>query len=364
MQTTQPSNHSKPSRFFVSLIWGVLVFIVICVGLEFACRSPLIQQILPERSVGSYHAQFEIKWFKLEDYVLQNNGVDVIILGNSMVNTGINPQILAARYKELTGTNLRIFNFGIEGLTVAPLSQVAQILEQKYHPGTILLYTEMRDYIAGNGDDVQTQFLTNHWISSELGTPSWQGSLIDSSAALQHLLSLRDWSRSDFLDSYLIDLQRIKGTTANGYEADYRTGKDVDKVPDPNDPAETANFALFKNYSIDPARIKDLQSILQLQGKNTQVMVADFPAFITYYRYTTADVVSNYDRDIAQIVNQAGSVYLPAVPYDLISLPDRADNHHLNYKGAALYSSLLAEQLAKLCSQQQECLTPAGETQP
>jgi hypothetical protein len=354
----------RPSRFFVSLIWGVLVFIALCIGFEFACRSSIINQLLPVRSVGSYHAQFEIKWFKLEDYVRQNNGVDVIILGNSMVNTGIDPQILAERYKELTGKDLRIFNFGIEGLTVAPLADVAQILEQKYHPGTILLYTEMRDYIAGNGNDVETQFLQNAWMRSLLGTPSLQASLISSSSALQHLLPYRNWSQIDFLDSYVIDTQRIAGTTPDGYEADYRTGKDVDKVPDPNDPAEQANFALFKNYTMDPSRIKDLQSIIQLQDQGTKVLVAEFPAYITYYRYTSADVVANYNHDIAQIVGNTGSVYLPAVSYDLITLSYRSDNHHLNYKGAALYSTLLAEQLAALCNGQQDCLAAAKGSQP
>jgi hypothetical protein len=354
----------RPSRFLASLIWGVLVFIVLCFGFEIACQAGALDRVFPLRSVGSYHAQFEIKWFKLEDYVRQNGGVDVILLGNSMVNTGIDPDILAARYKELTGKDLRIFNFGVEGLTIAPLEKVAQILQDKYHPGSIILYTEMRDYIASNGVDVENQFLSNAWMQYHLGSPSLTGQLISSSSALQHLLPLRNWSRADFLDSFIVDLQRVNGMTASGYEADHKTGKDVDKVPDPNDPAEQPEFALFKDYTMAPERITDLKNIIALQDQGTQVLVAEFPAYVTYYRYTSADVVAKYNQAIASLVKADGSVYLPAVPYDEITLADRSDNHHLNYKGAPLYSSLLGEQLAELCNQQGVCLSAAKAVQP
>jgi hypothetical protein len=367
IQTELPSEspaHKRPSRFIASLIWGVLAFIVLCIGFEIVCQTGVIDRVFPLRSVGSYHAQFEIKWFKLEDYVRQNGGVDVILLGNSMVNTGIDPDILAARYKDLTGKDLRIFNFGVEGLTIAPLEKVAQILEDKYHPGSIILYTEMRDYIASNGVSVENQFLSNDWMQDQLGNPSPSGELISSSKALQHLLPLRNWSRADFLDSFIVDLQRVDGMTASGYEADNKTGKDVDKVPDPNDPAEQPEFALFKDYTLAPGRITDLQNIIALQNQGTQVLVAEFPAYISYYRYTSADVVAKYNQEITSIVKEAGSVYLPAIPYDQITLADRADNHHLNYKGAPLYSGLLAEQLAELCNQQGVCLSAAKAVQP
>lgn len=353
--------HRQPSRFIVSLIWGVLAFIALCIGFEFACQASLLNQQLPVRSVGSYHAQFEIKWFKLEDYVRQNGGVDVIILGNSMVNTGVDPEILAARYRELTGTDLRIFNFGVEGLTVAPLSTLAQILEERYHPGTLLLYTEMRDYTAANGLPVETQFMANDWIKAQQSTADLKGRLIDSSAGLQRLLPFRNWSRADFLDTYLMDVRRIKETTSQGYEADKNTGSNIDQIPDPNDPEEKKSYDLFSNYSMDSKRIADLLKIIDLQNLGTKVLASEFPVYPTYYAYFGPEsVVEKYHQDIEQIVSNANSHFLPAVSYKLLPLEDRVDNHHLNFRGAPLFSELLAEQLADLCKQQQNCLQKAA----
>lgn len=355
------TKRSQPSRFIQSVIWGVLIFIVLCIGAELAFRLPTVENLFPVRSVGSYHTQFEIKWFKLQEYVQQKGGVDVILLGNSMVNTGIDPDILAARYKELTGQHLRIFNFGVEGLTVAPIEKIAQILEAKYHPGTILLYTEIRDYAANNGLDVQEQFLGTDWMQYRMGESSFEGWLIDSSRALQYLLPFRNWSSATFLDDYAVAQQRFKKTTAAGYEADQTVGENVDQVPNPNDPEEALSYKMFKTYSMDAGRIEDLRQIIQLQNQGTKVLVSEFPVYPTYFDYFSAGVPEQYHQQITQIIKNAGSLYLPALAYDEIPLDGRADNHHLNYKGAPIYSNLLAEELAALCTQQQNCLRPAAK---
>ena len=351
----------QPSHFFVSLIWGVLLFILLCIGLEAAFRVPAINRHFPLRSVGSYHAQFEIKWFKLQEYVHQNGGVDVILLGNSMVNTGIDPAVMAARYKELTGADLRIFNFGVEGMTVAPLSTLAKMITERYHPGTVLLYTEMRDYVGANGVSVETQFLSNDWIKNQLGSQTPKGGLIESSAALKFILPFRDWSRSDFLDSFFMDLRRVKETSTQGYEADQNIGTGIDIAPDPNDPKEQKSFELFSNFIIDSSRANDLRRIINLQSSGTKVLVTEMSVYPTYYIYFGDESVhQKYLTDIDKIVKDSGSHFIPALPYDLIPLDGRSDNHHLNFQGAPLYSNLLAEKLASLCLEQQICLTAAA----
>jgi hypothetical protein len=319
-----------------------------------------MDQTLPMQSVGNYHTQFETKWFKLEEYVKQNGGVDVILLGNSMVNTGVDPEVVAARYKELTGQDVRIFNFGIEGLTIAPLSDLAQILMDKYHPGVIIVFTEMRDYIAGNGDDVADKFLANAWVQQQLGHPSVEGFLESNSLALQHLLPFRYAGRADFLDTYILDVRRLTETTAQGYEADRQVGENIDTLPNPSSPEDAKTFALFKNYAMAQSRVADLQSILAYKSEGTTVIVTELPTYKTYYAYLeNASDQQNYEKELQQLVSAGGGFYLPEVSPDLIPLADRVDNHHLNFKGAPIYSNLLAEQLAALCSEQMVCLLPS-----
>jgi len=349
--------------FIHACLIGLLVFGLLFSVLEAAFRLNWLLKLLPMRSVGDYHTQFEQKLFKLDDYVQVNGGVDVILLGNSMINTGIDPAILAERYQELTGQSLRVFNFGIEGLTIAPLSDVAQILTDRYHPGTILLFTEMRDYVKSNGVEVETNFLDNVWIQSQLGKPSLGGTFIEHSLALKHLLSLRNWTRSDFVATYKINLERMANTTAQGYEADLNIGKNITRVPDPENKNDQAAFELLQNFVMDPDRIADLNSILSLQNSGTQILVTEVPVYPTYYAFFgEAGVREQYLTDIAHIVKEGKSVFLPAVDETIIPLYGRADNHHLNYLGAPIYSRYLAEELAAYCLRHNTCLSAAPET--
>lgn len=344
-----------------SLVIGLVAFLVLLGLAEYAYRrQPLTEQV-NLRSLGVYHSQFEIKWFKLQDYARRHNGVDVILVGNSMVNTGINPQVLARRYEEQTGDSLRIFNFGIEGLTVAPNADLVKVLVEEFHPGSIVFVTEMRDYTAANGLEVESQFLSDEWLSAHIsGSSSPRSWLKDNSAILQKLLTLRNWSRADFLDNLLMSIRRYGDTSGSGYEADRNTGENIDQPPNPADPKEQENFELFSNYSMDPGRIADLQRILANGSEKRTVFVTEMPIYPTYFVYFGGEPVhAQYLSDLQEIVANDRAVFLQPVSWELIPMEGRVDHHHLNYIGAPLYSELLADQLADSCVQNQVCLLHA-----
>ncbi len=371
MNSTRPSDQfsTKPPRSFLgSCLLGVLAFTLLFGTLEAVFRLNLFPSFLPLRSIGSYHAQFEQKLFKLEDYVKKHGGVDVIILGNSMVNTGIDAARLGYHYQNLTGQKLRIFNFGVEGLTINPISDLAEILVKKFHPGTLIVFTEMRDYVAGNGVDVENTFLDNSWINYEMGQFSLSGVAAEHSLALQHLLSLRNWSRSDFFDSYQSSLVRFNAIAESGYERDMKTvsSEIITRVPDPKDAQDADLFAQFKNFELAPERITALERILSLQTKGTQILVSEIPTYPTYYAYFGSENVrKQYLAELAEIISTSGSTFLPSINESLIPLEGRSDNHHLNLYGAPIYSYLLAGQLVDLCDEQKICLAAAqGVDQP
>jgi hypothetical protein len=359
------------------MVFSVPVFLLMLFGLEILSRQHQFNYIFPLRSLGSFHSQFEIKWFKLQDYVQANGAVDVILIGNSMVNTGIDPRILESEYETLTGQKLRIFNFGVEGLTVKTNSKIADILYEKYHPGTILVGTEMRDYVLANDVDVTAKFESNAWFKSQVEKrntlESW---LISNSSGLQRLLVLRNWSSFDFLDNFLVTIQRYYRTKASGYEPDLYVfnnplfikedptrGEEITKHPDPNDPSEKIYFDLFSNFKIDPSRLSDLKSILALHSRGVQVFVTEMPVYPTYFDYFGGESVhQKFLTDIKQSISENRGIFLDPVAWDLFPLEDRVDNHHLNYLGAPLYSQLLAQQLAEECFSHKQCMIPADDS--
>ncbi len=179
LQDPAPGRATHPRSLITSLIIGTLLFLGLILLFEGLFRWTRLDQVFSWRSLGIYHGQFEIKWFALKDYARQNGGVDVLLLGNSMVNTGIDPDVLAAEYESLTGESLRVFNFGVEGLTIAPNSVIARILNAKYHPGTIIFVTEMRDYAAANGLEIEQQLLSDEWMIARQGGEETARSLVE-----------------------------------------------------------------------------------------------------------------------------------------------------------------------------------------
>jgi hypothetical protein len=357
-QAAPPHSPPNPKGYSVlkTFIIAFIVFVLISAALEGAARTKSIQKILPRKSYGNFHAQFEIKWQKLEAFARENGGVDVILLGSSMVNTGIDPAIFSAEISD-SGTPLRVFNFGVEGLTVVPMADLSRLLVDTYHPSTIIYFTELRDYLAGNGDDAAQTFLANDWLHYKLGQNDALGWTVDHSAALQRLLPLRNWARADFLDTYLNDLRRLENTHPNGYEPEIQKSEFTGTPPDPNNPDDKKLFEAYSNYKIDPQRLESLRQILLLREKGTYIVVTEFPAYPGFYTYFGGlQVHTDYLARVSAYVKEQGGMFVPPVDPDLIPLDGRSDDHHLNQDGARLYSALLGQQFADLCKLENICL--------
>ncbi len=340
-----------------SVIVPIAILLVLFVFFELLARSPLVQRVSPMRSFGNYHTQFEIKWQRLDQFVQDNGGVDVILLGNSMVNTGIDPEVFAKYFSATGEETLRVFNFGVEGLTIVPMVDLTRLLIETYHPAAILYYTELRDYIAGNGDDVAESFLANGWLQYRMGQNSITGWIVDHSVALQSLLAWRNWTRDDFPDTYLQNLRRWENTRPDGYEPEIQLSKFKGELPDPNDPDDQQFYALYGNYTIDPGRLEALKTLLALDNSGTNIWITEFPASPGFYDYFGGQQVhADYLNEISVYIADHGGVFVPPVNPNLIPLMGRNDDHHLNFIGARIYSGLLSRQLSKICDVQRFCL--------
>jgi len=358
MPEPTPTQSRRSRSLIISLVIGVLLFAAASLLLEGLYRWTRLDGLINPRSLGLFHNQFEIKWFELKDFVRENGGVDVILLGSSMVNTGIDPDVFSEQYASATGWELRVFNFGVEGFTISPNTEVARLLVQEYHPATLVFVTEMRDYVAANGLEVERQVLSDEWLDARLtGTWSLRTRLKEKSKLVQHLLPYRNWSRADFPDTFLMSLRRFGDTTSAGYEPDQKTASQLDVPPDPNSPDDRALFDMFSNYAIDPERLTDLADIISLQQEGTQVIITELPLHPSYFTYFGGeDIHRQYLAQLVPFIESAGGVFLPPPSSGLIPPQYRSDRFHLNYKGAPLYSRLLADQLSALCQTESVCM--------
>jgi hypothetical protein len=338
-----------------SFLIRTIIAIMLTVGLvEFAARTLWAQKTFTYRSVGNFDYQFEIKWFRLPEYVKQNGGVDVIILGSSLVNNGIDPDVMAQEYYEQTGISLRIFNFGLEGLSINPNSVMAKILVDQYHPALLIYVTEMRDYNAGVGLEKEQSFMADPWIQYKQGKINPTGWLIDHSLALQYFLPYKNWTRVDFPQTIHLFRYRSLKTSASGYEVENVIASNIDIPPDPNNPDEKINFETFGNYKIAPSRLQNLESILSLGKKgDTKVLIVEMPVHPTFYVYVGGEAVhKQFQQALSSFVLKEGAYFIPAESCSDIPLAGRANRWHLNKLGAPIFSTCLGKQIAILANEQ------------
>jgi hypothetical protein len=355
------------TRALLTLLLAAAFLVAFFLVLEVVARKGFLNKISTRESLGIYPTPmgqyFEIKWYGLQKYVARNGGVDVILIGSSVMNTGINPDIVAETYFNMTGTQLRIYNFGVEGLNIVPNSVYAKILVQKYHPALLLFGTIPRDYLASDNVDVNQQFLLSPWIEFESGEWNLAGYLIDQSVALNRYLPYRNWMRSDFLHTrYAIDY-RTSRTSFSGYELENNTGANLDQPPDPNSPDEQETFAKYRDFKIDQARLGCLQSILNLQKiGDTRVIVMDMPLNPTFYDYMGGlSVYQEYQHEIASTVAASGVLFFPSNGDPQIPANGRSDRVHLNKVGAPVLSAYLGTQLAILTKNGGTQFTNSGQ---
>ena len=334
------------------------------VALEGLARTEFIQDKFQVASLGNYHYLFEVKWFQLERYVEKHGGVDVIFMGSSLVNSGIVPGEVNQAYVEMTGGEpLRIFNFGIEGMTIQPNSVVTELLIETYHPQAIIFGTEIRDYYAKNGVVVAERFLSDDWVQYRLGDFSVRGWMADNSTAYRYFLAYRNWMTWEFHDNHAIVLHRTAILKEDGYDVENRVATEHTLLPDPSNDEDREAIEFFAGFEIDDGRLENLQTIIDL-GKEHGVTIIflEMPVVPTFYGYFERGEEEHvqFIEVISEIITSNGNVLIPSPPEDIFPEDGRSDRVHLNKFGAPVYSQYLGVWLANLAENEGLILSNEG----
>jgi len=336
----------------LSVLWkGLLVFLVLLIGLECIARLPAVRSRIPLRSFGFSDYLFEIKWQKLKSYTDENGAPDVIILGNSMVNTGIDPLVINSRLNELSGKSLTIFNFGVEGLNLASVPQVAKIILENYHPKVLIIGTDIRDYSLRMDQEPTLEFLKTDWLRYKAGSFTLNGWLIDHSVLLQDFLLARNWYQPDFHDQFMTVYKRFKDVNAAGYELDRHLPDTAYQAPDPANPSDKTLFDQFRNYTYDAGRLAILVQLVELGRQyDTSVIFLEMPLQKTMYQFFDQPDQTRVEflGLIQPIIQKAGGNLIETPIYTDIPDADWGNRTHLNLNGAPIFSKYLAEQLVKV----------------
>lgn len=347
----EPDRQPRHPRISTVVWLGLLIFIVLLLGLEGTARLPQIQNKIPIKSFGFSNSLFEIKWVKLEQYVNKNGVPDVIIVGNSMVNTGIDPLVVEQQIKDSTGKSLSVFNFGVEGLNLTAVQNLAKLIVITYHPKFLVAGTDIRDYSSRLDQIPSEQFNNTAWLKYKLGYVSPPGWIIDHSRLIQYFLLIQNWTKADFSSQLLTIAKRFKDTNSAGYELDRHVPEADYKNPDPQSSTDQPLFKIFKGYTLDPDRI-DLLNSISIYGKHngSRIIFLEMPLQKTMYQFFDQpdQTREEFIGKIKPVIAQSGNKLIESPIYSSIPDADWGNRTHLNLYGAPVFSRFLADELIKL----------------
>ncbi|MBN1119727.1 MAG: hypothetical protein JXJ17_01495 [Anaerolineae bacterium] len=304
-------------------------------------RIPFIEKRLPAPGIGSPHLMFEYKLNQMDQLIEDGAGFNCIIVGSSIAYRGIHPGALAESIQSEPGADpLRCYNFGLSQVTASEVGVITPVLVKRYDLDWVIYATSIRDYTDKAGDQAKLALLNTPWMIAAQGQPSLAGWLSHHSRLYQTYLSFSQWFREDLWNEH----QRIAETPfIDGYEP--FPAAEGAGLPSPDDFPVWLSIQ-FEDYEVSENDLQGLDQLLALDHNGIHVVVVEMPLPATYHTmYTPAD----YDDFLTAVRDHTGAAGVPLIeaPADLIPTDGWADYHHLNEKGAAIFSTWLGHELAQ-----------------
>ena len=321
-------------------LWrGLILFLGLVLGwmlvAEFIARTPLGSE-LPPPSVGADSFEFDIKVFYLEQSIRQNGPLDCLIVGDSMTNNGLDPNLISQAYEAQTGVSLHCFNFGMPALTLDASGPLAQALANHFHPRLLIFVLSQRDFEIEYGHPFR-HVATTDWTEYNLGKTSMRGWAVNSLYGYRYYLFTQYWlnpaNRVSFSNAW-------RDITSRGFSPIFGF-RNPPKIFPPNTTFNTD----------DPAAAQGFKGLLDIQNGTTSLLIVDAPLQPSYYQ-----IVLGTPEDYARSYVEPMQAYFEPlhIPFWLtrelsLSIPDQAwhDSLHVNENGVPIFSAWLGRELAK-----------------
>lgn len=311
-----------------------------------------LDRILKEPSMGIRHSEFGPKFQQLQRIVERDGGIDCVFIGNSTVNNALVPEIFSATFLDITGEEMRCYNFAIDAIPASVAAGLAGIIAEEFHPD-ILIYGLVARDLALSPQDKETALIEDaDWYRYRQGEFNVAGWLYEHSFLFRYRELMFRLARLDFEEAFADDDRGIVGEM--GFIP--MTGQDVDtRIPPSQDDALFSvrrSFEVLFDYAIQPAQLLGLEGLMRLNGPAMQVIVVEMPSPKTRLNFFK-DGEADYQRFLNQVSRTASANDVPFITTtDQDLFPDDAwfDYSHVNEKGAVIFSEWLAERVSEAVS--------------
>jgi hypothetical protein len=330
-----------------------LLFAVAAAGvLEALARREAFRERWSPESVGSGQQQLDRKLVLLREMIAGPGPVDALFLGSSQVHRAVDPTEVEARIRAVSGRELRLFNFGLNGISEVGQVPVARILAKKYRPR--LLVVGVSSYGMDDRRDIRfgEALEASPWFRYHSGRPSLDGFLLEHSSAIRQYQGYLFWSNPD-AEQLEIQERAVSGMAGDGH-GPFEPGRFRDV-----DDEAAKDLAEFR---VSPSHVDALDRLFALRSPELAIVAVEMPVH--------PHVIERFGRGAADheaaLAAIAGVAARHGVPFWRFPaeppIPADAwhDFVHLNRRGTALYSAWLGERLGEALKGGQVTLPGSG----
>ncbi|MBI5713553.1 MAG: hypothetical protein HZC38_09060 [Chloroflexi bacterium] len=314
---------------------AVFIFLLIGAG-EILLRIPIVESFLPTPSYGNGGPELGVKVRKLDAYIRQHGAVDCLFVGSSVVDSDVDPEVFSREYKARTGKDIVCFNFGLAGMAPSSIEITARFLIARYRPRILIYGVSMGDFstkFSWQGVDLYS----TPWTTYLTGKFSIEGWLIENSYSYRYFDSARYvW---DF--NYRQPFGKLGRLTASGFDRATIIVKDVGDLS-----------YVDAEYEVHPLALNGLQRFIQLNDRETQILLFEEPVHPQAMALFGDDF---YSQRFLSVVRK--TIHDPNVPFIeiqnqvVIPVEGWKDPSHLNVWGAEVFSKWLSQHVADVLLQ-------------
>jgi hypothetical protein len=331
-------------------IFSLLIFLLLLALAEVALTDPTIQDHLPAPSISNGYQPADIQFDELDAFVREQEGVDCLFIGSSMVLNGLNPMAFEVAYLDQTGLPIRCYNFGVQGLTAATAGAIAEVLVKKYQPRLLIYGTQARDFDGRAENTVINDFPQTPWMRYQRGDFNLEGWLLTHSHTYRYLNTLPEmlfpiehWQRGVVLEA----------ERENGYIPQLLYDRQVS-------PLFAEDYSLLlKDEDIEPVLSKadfaGLKQLIELskQGRTT-LLILEMPQFQPPELEPRAGSPEAgrqaIFRELMTYTRQQGVPFWTADYMNLLPISAWVDTWHLHAVGSLAFSAWLGRQVGAAMS--------------
>jgi hypothetical protein len=340
----------RPTRHFSwMLLWIGLLGLILFVFLEALAQAESFQANTPLPSYGSSYRQLERQLNLIHQFAEEENSIPCLILGDSTVLSGIDPEVFQAAYQDHSGETITCYTFGLGGMTAINQADIAEILVEKFHPQLMIVGVNARGFTKAPDFSLSD----SAWGRYRLGDWNLEGWLLDHSALYRAVSGYLRW---EFPQDTAIQVSKTEGDRY--FELVRRDGFIPLPVEDSNASGWNDDLLawdreqkLWSSYpwyfvgeQTNPAQKEAWERLLQLRDE-TRLIVVEMPIQLEYLYENGID----QGAFMADILAAGCAAEVPVwhtmgeTPF----LGETAwyDDLHVNLDGSALFSSWLGEQI-------------------